>query len=101
MEQKFGLKHFCSSKYLNPLHDQLRKLRFFTNSRLTPLDLEDLVEDALNNHTIKYYGLAGRSIMTDGSLVTKETANYAEFDTKLTDNLGRKIYGYLFRRRIR
>ena len=50
MEQKFGLEHFCNSEYLKPLHDQLRKLRFFTNSRLTPLDLEDLVEDALNNH---------------------------------------------------
>ena len=98
MEQKFGLENFCSCEYLKPLYDQLRKLRFFTNSRLTYLDLDDLVEDAINGNNIKYYGLAGRPFMTDGTLVTKETANYAEFDTKLTDNLGRKIYGYLFRR---
>ena len=48
MEHKFGLEHFCSNEYLKPLHDQLRKLRFFTNSRLSILDLEDIVEDAVN-----------------------------------------------------
>lgn len=98
MEQKFGLGHFCSSEYLKPLYDQLKKLRFFTNIRPSQLDLDYMVEDAVNECTIKYYGLAGRSVMTDGTLVSKETANYAEFDTKIRDAYGRKIYGYLFRR---
>lgn len=97
MNQIFGLEHFCSAEYLKQLHEQLRKLRYFTNIRLTELNLEDIVEDANNAQTISYYSLTGHSVLRDGTLVTKETANYAEFDTKLTDYAGRKIYGYLFR----
>lgn len=97
MEQKFGLAHFCSNENLGSLYSQLRNLRFFTNGRLSTDDLDDIVEDALNTSAISYYSITGHSILIDGTLVTKETANYAEFNTGLTDSSGHKIFGYLFR----
>ena len=97
MEQKFGLAHFCSSENLGGLYSQLRSLRFFTKNRPSSEDLDDIVEDALNTSAISYYSITRHSVLNDGTLVTKETANYAEFDTGLTDNFGQKIFGYLFR----
>lgn len=97
MEQKFGLAHFCSNENLGSLYSQLRNLRFITNNRLSSEDLDDIVEDALNTSAISYYSITGHSVLMDGTLVTKETANYAEFNTGLTDSYGYKIYGYLFR----
>lgn len=97
MEQKIGLARFCSSENLESLYSQLKNLRLFTNSRLSCDDLDDIVEDSLNRQAISYYSLSGRSVLMDGTLVTKDTANYAEFDTGLKDNIGHKIFGYLYR----
>lgn len=97
MEPKIGLARFCSSENLESLYSQLKNLRLFTNSRLSCDDLDDIVEDSLNRQAISYYSISGRSVLMDGTLVTKDTANYAEFDTGLKDNIGHKIFGYLYR----
>lgn len=97
MEQKIGLARFCSSENLENLYSQLKNLRWITNSRLSCDDLDDIVEDSLNRQAISYYSITGRQVLMDGTLVTKDTANYAEFDTGLKDKIGHKIFGYLYR----
>lgn len=97
MEQKIGLARFCSSENLESLYSQLKNLYWITKSRLSCDDLDDIVEDSLNRQAISYFSENLRPVLMDGTLVTKDTANYAEFDTGLKDNIGHKIFGYLYR----
>lgn len=99
MEQKFGLAHFCNEENLDNLYAQLRNLRNFTSSRrtLTHDELDEIIEEALSTNSLSYYSITMDPVLKDGTLVTKETANYVEFSTGILDENREEINGYLFR----